>query len=121
MQAQSRHLASLETALERISSRPTALHAPAAELSCSQLNFASIVYRSPDRRCLTPQVEDHLAAFDAFRVYKRRGLDARLAFYRAADLPAGLRTWVFQLCRTNMKVGWCAMSLLAALKGGNAS
>ncbi len=49
-------------------------------------------------------MDDHLAAFEAFRVYKRRGLDARLAFYRGADLPADLRTWAFQLCRANMKV-----------------
>lgn len=50
------------------------------------------------------QEEDLLDAFGAFKSYKRRGLDAQLAFFRAADLPADLRAWAFQLCRTNMKV-----------------
>ena len=50
------------------------------------------------------QEEDLLDAFGPFKAYKRRGLDAQLAFFRATDLPADLRAWAFQLCRTNMKV-----------------
>ncbi len=57
------------------------------------------------------QEEDLLDAFGAFKSYKRRGLDAQLAFFRAADLPADLRAWAFQLCRTNMKVP-CCLTLL---------
>ena len=61
---------------------------------------------------LASQVEDLLDAFGAFKTYKRRGLDAQLAFFRSADLPPDLRDWVFQLCRTNMKVGALSAQLL---------
>ena len=56
-----------------------------------------------------------MAAFEAFRTFKRRGLDARLAFYCSADLPADLRTWAFQLCRANMKARRVFRSVTAAV------
>lgn len=59
---------------------------------------------SKDMTCLWFQVEDQLAAYEAFRRYKRHGLDAQLQYYKGGQLPQELQKWVFQLCKTNMQV-----------------
>ena len=50
------------------------------------------------------QVEDQLAAYEAFRRYKRHGLDAQLQYYKGGQLPEDLQNWVFTLCKQNMQV-----------------
>lgn len=49
-------------------------------------------------------MEDQLAAYEAFRRYKRHGLDAQLQYYKGGQLPEDLQNWVFTLCKQNMQV-----------------
>ena len=53
---------------------------------------------------LIQQIDDHLAAYEAFRAYRRNGLDARLTYYKGAELPKDLQDWTFRLCKHNMQV-----------------
>ena len=49
-------------------------------------------------------MEDQLAAYEAFRSYRRHGLDAQLQYYKGGQLPQDLQKWVFTLCKGNMQV-----------------
>lgn len=49
------------------------------------------------------QVVDILKDYPAFQKYERKGLSTELKSYRAADLPAALQAWAFDLCKRNME------------------